>query len=249
MLYFGIPLISKAAATDWDAVVSLLNNTLEAIAQQTDSRVHCLIACHDIPEIENDYKAFVTFLPVEAPIPQSVMEMRADKGLKKMQIGVALRRYGGGYLMFLDSDDLVHKDLAAHVLGQAAPYGYIVKHGYEYYSDSRQLTLEKTFDQVCGSCAIFNLDVESLPRSVEDETCFYSKLRSHRAFEEVCAEAGRPLQPIVFPAVIYLRTVGVTISRRFFEATGMRAVKNKVKRYLHKKKLTSTICDSFSLHA
>lgn len=234
---------------NWDHTVRLLNNTLASIAQQTDSRVHCLVACHDIPPIDEAYQHFVTFLPVDMPIPATVMEMRADKGRKKMEIGVHLRKLGGGYLMFLDSDDLVHRDFAAHVLNTNAANGYIVKNGYEFYSDNQRLLSRRDFNQVCGSCAIFNLKEEDLPKSAEDENCFYSKLKSHKEFENICREAGRPLTPITFPAVVYLRTSDITISTRFFKATGLRLWKKRIKQLLWKKRLTPEICRDFALQA
>lgn len=250
MLYFGIPLISREAALDWGHTVNLLNNTLASIAQQTDKRVHALIACHDTPPIHKHFLSLVTFLPVNTPIPTTVSEMRLDKGRKKLEAGQYLRKLGGGYLMFLDSDDLVHKNLAAHVLNANNPFGYIVKSGYEYYSSTGRLLLQKdNFNQICGSCAIFKLKPEDLPEHSDDTDCFHSKLQSHKEFENVCRAHNRPLSAIPFPAVIYLRTSNITISTRFFKATGLRLWKNRIKQFLLRKKLTPVIRNDFSLTA
>lgn len=249
MFYFGIPLISKGAALNWPQAVQLLNSTLGSIAQQTDKRFHCLIACHDIPPIEEAYKPFVTFLPVDMPIPQGIMEMRRDKGRKKKEIGMHLRKLGGGYLMFLDSDDLVHKDLVKHVLEQGSPNGYIIYSGFEYNSGSSRLMLHKNFNHICGSCGIFRLDPEDLPKDADDNECFFSKLQSHKEFENVCRAHGRPLTPIIFPAAVYLRTADITISTRFFKTKGLKSFKKHIKELMLRKKLTPEICQDFRLSA
>lgn len=250
MLYFGIPLISKDASVNWDQTVNLLNNTLSSIAQQTDKRVHALIACHDIPPIAKRFQPLVTFLPVDSPIPQTVEAMRADKGRKKQEIGLHLRSLGGGYLMFLDSDDLIDKDLASYVLNTQDPSGYIIKSGYEYYSDTGNLLLQKgNFDQICGSCAIFNLKEEDLPQHAEDKECFFGKLQSHRGFEAVCRQNNRPLSTIPFPAAVYLRTSNFSLSTRFFKASGLRLWKQRIKNALLRKKLTPQIRSNFHLQA
>lgn len=249
MFYFGIPLISKKAAVNWEQVVALLHATLTAVAQQTDQRFHCLIACHDIPQVDARYAPFITFLPVDAPIPQNVTEMRRDKGLKKRKIGVHLRQLGGGYLMFLDSDDLVHQDLVKYALETQNSHGYVINTGFEYDSGSGHLTLRKNFNHICGSCAIFRLECEDLPATMEDDDCFYSKLQSHKQFENVCTQHGRPLMPVPFPAVVYLRTADITISTRFFKAKGVRLWKKQLREMLLRKRLTPEIQRSFYLQA
>jgi hypothetical protein len=249
-LYFGIPLISKDAAVDWEHTVALLNNTLSSIAQQTDKRVHVLIVCHDIPVVHKRFLPLITFLPLDLPIPTTVSEMRADKGRKKLEMGIHLRTLGGGYLMFLDSDDLVHKNLAAHVLNTQDPNGYVVTSGYEYYSDTHSLLVQKNgFNHICGSCGIFKLNVEDLPVDANDSNAFHCKLQSHKEFANVCARHNRPLSPIPFPAVIYLRTSNITISTRFFKATGIRLWKKRIKNILRRKKLTPQISSAFHLSA
>lgn len=250
MLYFGIPLISKGASVNWGHTVDLLQNTLSSIAQQTDKRVHTFIACHDTPPIHQRFQNMVTFLPIETPIPVTMNEMRADKGRKKQEIGAHLRTLGGGYLMFLDSDDLIDKDLAAYVLNTKNPFGYIIKSGYEYYSSTNSLLLQKgNFDQLCGSCAIFNLHPQDLPKNAEDKDCFYSKLQSHREFENVCRQHNRPLSSITFPAAIYLRTKDISLSTRFFKTTGFKLWKKRIKNVWLRKKLTPQIRSNFHLVA
>ncbi len=248
MFTFGTPLISKAAAVDWDKTVALLNDTLGSLAQQTDKRFRSLIACHDIPEIREEFKPFVTYLPVDTPIPKEIMEMRRDKGRKKREIAMRLRSLGGGYLMILDADDLVHKDLVKYALEANAPHGYIVKNGYMVYSGAEYaLPLTGDFNQQCGSCGIFRLNVEDLPKDVSDEGSYYDTFGSHRTWEEKAKADGRPMQAVPFPAVIYLRSPDITISGRFFPEIGWRGIKKQVKLLLKRRRITPAMRADFGL--
>lgn len=248
MFYFGIPFISKHAAVDWDKSVALLNNTLSSVAQQTDKRFRCLIACHDIPDVREEYKPFITFLPIDTPPPDSLSLMRQDKGRKKREIAVHLRQQGGGYLMFLDADDLVHKKLVEHALAQQAEHGYILKHGYMYYTGARKIMpVEGVFDQQCGSCAIFRFAPDDLPTSVEDETRYFSMFYKHATWEETARQHNRPLQPVPFPAAIYIRSPEISISGRFFPEIGVKYFKRKIKQWLRETSITPTIRTDFCL--
>ena len=249
MFYFGIPLISKKAAVNWEQTVDLLNATLASIAQQSCDQFHCLIACHDIPPINKEFKKFVTFLQVDAPIPTGITEMRQDKGRKKRRLSAHFVEQGEGYLMFLDSDDLVHKDLVKYALETDNPNGYIVQIGYEYNSHTNRLMRRNNFNNICGSCGIFRLKPEDREVDKQSDAFFYNKLQSHKEFDAVCAAHNRPLQPIPFPAVVYLRTADITISTRFFKAKGLRLLKQQIREQLQKKKLTPNICEDFRLRA
>ncbi len=123
ILYFGIPLISRQAARNWDVITRLFNNTLASIFNQSNGNFKVLVACHDIPTIDPSYKSKTEFLPVDAPIPVTNAERMSDKGKKKQALAKRLHELGGGYLMFLDADDLVHRELVSYVLSQQHPHG------------------------------------------------------------------------------------------------------------------------------
>lgn len=82
MIYFVIPLRSKAASRDWAGVTRTFNRTLESCYNQTNPDFRIFVACHDIPELEHEYDDRVQFLPVTIPTPKDFKEMMFDKGYK-----------------------------------------------------------------------------------------------------------------------------------------------------------------------
>ena len=68
---------------------------------------------------------------------------------------------------------------------------------------------DKSFDQSCGSCAVWNLAPDDLPRAVEDKSAnYWDAIRSHRAIEQVAISHGRPLAEVPFPAAVYAQNTG-----------------------------------------
>lgn len=220
MIYFGIPLISRATAADWDLVTRLLSATLASVFNSTDDRFRVIVACHEVPEIPVAFRDRVQFLQLETPPPApgggrpGRFERRRDRTLKRMRIAQHVRRCDPGYLMFLDADDLVDDELVRHVHERAADNGYIVKRGYRFDATTNRLWLVTDFDRVCGSCAIFRFTADDLPKDDADNDCYYRRFKEHRSWETTAASYGRPLEPIEYPAVVYVRTSGASTFRR-----------------------------------
>ena len=82
MIYFVIPLRSKAASHNWEGVTRNFNRTLESCYNQTNPDFRIFVACHDIPTLDQEYDDRVTFLPVTIPTPTNYKEMMFDKGYK-----------------------------------------------------------------------------------------------------------------------------------------------------------------------
>ena len=86
MIYFGIPLRSKATANDWDKVSLFFNRTLWSVYRQTDSDFRIIVACHDIPELVHDFDGRVEFIQVD--FNKGIMEnidLPAGRNGKKAQ--------------------------------------------------------------------------------------------------------------------------------------------------------------------
>lgn len=209
-VYFGIPLISRGAANSWDAATRLFNNTLASIYNQSNDQFRVLVACHDIPVIEPQYAIKTKFIQVQRPIPQTSDEKMQDKTAKKLVLGCHLRSLGGGYLMFLDADDLVHRDLVDYALTQQHPHGYVLKRGYELNVRQRKVRPLRQLDKYCGSCAIINFQPQDLPRSPQDQHpgCYFLKFKAHSTWEKVAAEHNRHLAKVPFEAAVYVRNTG-----------------------------------------
>lgn len=96
MIYFLIPLRSKAASKNWEEVSRVFNRTLASVYNQTDPDFRIFVACHDIPSLEKTYDARVEFIQAETPVPTTPHEMMLDKGYKISLMAQRLRLLGGG---------------------------------------------------------------------------------------------------------------------------------------------------------
>jgi hypothetical protein len=130
-----------------------------------------------------------------------------DKRSKKMLLADEICRRGGGYLMLLDSDDLVSNRVAEFVKRRHNGRGYVVDQGYIYDARLRRLSLTSEFDRACGSSVILYLSSDDC-RDDDFGWREYVGDTWHAAFRARSEELGRPLEPLPFPAAIYVTNNG-----------------------------------------
>lgn len=213
-MLFLIPIKPRAKSRNWQLVEELLNGTLRSLDGQTDQDYEVIICGHERPSIAEFPGMKVRF--IEAPWrPREANKDRdQDKWWKKRVLGAAAREHGAGYVMMLDGDDRVSSHLVEHVHRNADPHGYLVKSGYAL--DYRSAIIAplpgvwpKTFDQSCGSCAIWKLAPDDLPRTFQDKSAnYWDQIRSHRGIEQLGIKSGRPLTEVPFPAAVYTQNTG-----------------------------------------
>jgi hypothetical protein len=194
---FGIGLIAKRRARDWELVQSLLRLTLASVLAQTDQDYRVVIAGHDRPRAMPDDARF-RFLPVDWPADRPD-EHNSDGGMKKYRIGEDLLERGGGLLMLLDADDWVDRrlvELARTRIGQSH-VGGIIEDGYA--TDMQTLkalrlpdrrAFDIGFQRICGSSVIGRLDPEAAD-PLRRDPCH--NLGSHHQWPEASKAKGVPL--------------------------------------------------------
>ena len=214
MIFFGIPLRSKAASNDWGKVEKIFNRTLRSIYRQTCPDFRIIVACHDIPVLEQTCDDRVEFLVSDAPLPTSRREMMLDKGWKLSMIAKRVRELGSGYVMMVDSDDLISDRIAQFCAEHPDENGFLSGNGYVYNEGLAYAKKIHKIYGICGSCAIVNYRPEDLPEELpvgisdEEVQRRFVFRRSHRQIPEDLAAAGRPLAPLPFPGVVYVRNTG-----------------------------------------
>ena len=194
--YFGIPLIARAAARDWDIVERLFAGTLKSVLSQTDRRFHVVLAAHDLPaswlERGHDDDRFSFFQapwPVEPPSAAN-----DDGGAKKWLIKQHVLQQGGGLLMFVDGDDLVDRRTVevSRALIHRGAIGGLVSHGVAIDADSGKalalpdpVAFQDAFHRLCGSTTVARL--------MPDQPDPYEALGSHHSWEERARAEGLEL--------------------------------------------------------
>lgn len=212
MIYFGIPLRSKAVSNDWEKVSLYFNRTLWSVYNQTDPDFRVIVVCHDIPKLVHQYDERVEFIQVDAPIPANKDEMMLDKGYKVHTIAMRIREYGGGFTMMVDADDIQSNRIAEYVNAHPEANGFVAHNGYYYHIGDPFIKLGHKFPN--GSSTIVKYSIEDLPE--EHYPTMVPGMNSnphivrkqHGDIPRICAELGRPLRPLPFPASIYVRETG-----------------------------------------
>lgn len=199
--WFGVPLIAQAQAPDWGRVGDLLELTLRSVLAQTDGDFTLLLAGHDLPEcwgrLTRGDRRF-RFLRAEWD-PQGVTRANDDGGAKKWTIGDAVRRAGGGLLMYLDADDLIDHRLVETARARIWPghLGAVVDRGVMLdFPTLRAIELpcpgvhDGAFVELCGSSTVARVQPDSPDPALRDP---HATLGSHHLWLRTAEERGLPL--------------------------------------------------------
>ena len=198
---FGVPLIARAAAEDWDRVAGLLELTLGSVLAQTDAYFELVLAGHDLPAT---WTALVAGDPRFRFLragwdPERPTGRNDDGGCKKWMISEHVRRGGGGLLMFLDADDLVDRRTvrtARRGIGRTQIGGVIGDGIVLDLATLRFVRLPDTrvydgpFLELCGSSTIGRIEPQSPDPALRDP---HATLGSHHRWPEAAAAMGARL--------------------------------------------------------
>jgi hypothetical protein len=221
-VFLAIPLAAKKDNEQWARVNELLALTLGSIQNQKSSNFTALVCGHDVPNcLKNSDLKNVEFLTVDFAKPKSAAEGRQDKNRKRRAIAVDVRRRGGGYFMYLDADDLIHRDLVQTITEDDNGTGYLISKGYALDYNNRRIApvpgvWNKRFDEVCGSSGIIQYEKQDLPNKgypeeVNRDLLFFS-IRNHTEFETSEIRNGKKLVAIEYPAAVYCVNNSINIS-------------------------------------
>lgn len=210
---FAISLKARSACANWETAQRNLRRTVRSAthaAAADDALI--AVACHDEPDLGSDAAPNLHILPVSFPEPTNTQDAGRDKARKRRAIGAWLReRLDGGavYVMFLDADDLVHRDVVRHTL--AHEHGsYLVRDAYSF--DFRRRLLQhrpEGFDWARGSCFVCRFTTDELPTSADETTSAFAQFgaspdqRGHLEYPELATELGRAPVPFPFAAAAY----------------------------------------------
>ena len=191
--YFGIPLIARSAARQWDRVAKLFAATLHSTLSQTDRDFRVVLAAHDTPpcwdtlsRTDRRLKLVRADWPVAPPSAAN-----DDAGAKKWHIREYVNERGGGLLMYLDADDLVDiqtVETARELLDEGKAAG-LVRDGYAIDANTGNAlaipdaqAFDRPFHQLCGSTTVARITPgKQDPAEV---------LGSHHLWEERAEAAG-----------------------------------------------------------
>jgi hypothetical protein len=177
---------------------------MDSVLASTDSRFRIAVAGHERPDIVqfNDPRAI--FLP--APFAPPKKPSGTDKWLKRLVIGAWARDRVAERvrMMFLDADDLVHKQLTKIALQADKRVSILLDKGYRYDLLNDELeVINGSFDRRCGSCFLPSFHRDELPQQW-DLTSIYGRFRRHGDFRVLSQELGKVVKRISLHAVVYM---------------------------------------------
>ncbi|MBW0001627.1 MAG: glycosyltransferase family 2 protein [Verrucomicrobia bacterium] len=245
MLYFIVPLKGRAASHDWDRVSRLCRRTLASLDQQTSREFRIFLICTDVPTglpSHTGLEIIRESFPPPAPNKQAQI---ADKAAKVRRGLMAVRERGGGFVMGVDADDLVHHDLAALAAAHPQSHGWMIRSGYSYDEGSRWLEWHNDFHLRCGSSHIIRFAREELPEDLAGPAENSFALRhGHHTIAAYLAAIGRPLSVVPFPGAIYVKMTGENNTGPNPKSIGIRATVSKA---LRTRPVTPAIRKNFNL--
>lgn len=219
MVTFGIPLKATGNPAEWSALCRLLSDTVRSVYNQTDQSLRIIIACNRMPLLDFSTDDRLEFLQIALASPKGHDEGDNDAGAKRWEIARRFLSGGGGYLMFLDADDLVSNRLVEFVRETQHESGYVFEQGYGMDAASRKIlpipqpgVTEAPFHQMCGSSIVLRLAPGDLsPRNGEEPR--YTRLMrvGHTSVARAAEAEGRPMLTVPFRAAIYV--VGTDVSQ------------------------------------
>ncbi len=118
-----------------------------------------------------------------------------------------------GYVMYMDADDCIHRNLVRYVHDHPAKSGYYFEYGYLHVEGKKWVWKLNDFHQYCGTSALHYCTADELPVDLNDDRDKYPILRwGHPAIKRVKEELGRPLDPLPFPGAVYNVGTGSNLS-------------------------------------
>jgi len=149
----------------YERVWDLLRDTLVSVCSQTCDKFNVIIVCNevlddfsDIPIIRNANVQFVTVdldppSTAEGPVT-GVPACNIDRGLKFVIGLIAARKHNPEYIMFVDADDFISRNIVKHALDNPGEMGWYFERGI--YIQDFQITYRLNFRQTCGTSHILN---------------------------------------------------------------------------------------------
>ncbi|MDX9875851.1 MAG: hypothetical protein RBS88_13150, partial [Spongiibacteraceae bacterium] len=211
------PLRHPEASRNWSNVCARLSETLSSLQTCCESGDADIMLIANTAAQLPPLPPAVTVIRVSDPAPpvsifrgESDDQARRaavwrDKGRKLAAGAIAARARGSRYVMPVDADDLVSREIPAFVKAHAGSPGWYVTQGWLLPIGSRVGVILEDFLNWCGTYVIVRLDLLPLGDSVDgsDQAMISSWLGHHRDLLPALARQGHILQPLPFPAAVY----------------------------------------------
>lgn len=267
MIGFVLPFKPLLQSKNWEKDCALLEATIGSLLSQKSGGYKIYVVYSNKPDINiNSEKVKLIafpypFMPADK-IPEAkemlhhfshdslMLERRWDKSRKIMYGCVEAIKDGCDYLMSVDADDLISDQLVKYIserVQETKLPGFYINRGYLYnYGGSRMISINKDMQNFNGSTHILHASLIRQPDFDNGKWMDFNLFTSHGwILYRLKEEAGVELEPIPFPAVVYVAHGG-NISN-VSSQKGFARLKHFVKIILRGQYLTDKIRKEFNL--
>jgi hypothetical protein len=223
MLAFITTLRHPHNSANYQRVESLLQNTLASLTRQSCDDHVAIVVGNRAPSFAMPQRA--VFVQVDFPPPSDLNGPRTgpapviwDKGTKNAIGLVAARDHGPDYVMAIDADDFVHRDVAAFARDHGGHDGWVVNRGWVYSRARNSYRLRRRFYRVCGTSFIIPFDAYNVPAGLTLSSTQHEiaeafgerleKILEHGYAYDYWRKHGRTLKPLPFPGAVYHMDTG-----------------------------------------
>ncbi len=176
IVLFIVPLVSRRYAKDWAKVCGLLEATLRSLANQSNANYKCLIVSDEMPAVHASPK--IQFVQADFLLedPKRYGARCVDKQKKVYLALLAAREIDPEFVMVLDGDDLLHRDLVAFVASNLKYDGFVLGRGYFLTEGDRKARLGFRMELACASTSVFRFNRGIFPsQTLADDSKAYLK--------------------------------------------------------------------------
>ena len=206
MFCFITSLRSPAVSGNWQRVCELFERTAASVFNQTSPEFRFVVVCHEPPVLRRKFDERLEFIRVIHTVPpRDYGRMLEDKVRKLLVAMRRVRELGAHFVMPVDADDLVSRQIVAHVLAHPDADGWYVEDGYRYEYGRPWLERVPGFFRICGTCNILSRRWFAFPGAPDREVDADDALiaQGHNQVLEAFAMRGAHLRPVPFAGAIY----------------------------------------------
>jgi hypothetical protein len=201
-------------STDYPSVQRLAHESVTSWLRQTDSRFVIIVVSNEpvpLPTDSRVHPLLVSFPPPSSRrTPRTGLEaVLRDKGTKNAIGLTRARELGAEYVMFVDADDFIAREITAFVAAHRGAAGWTVTDGWRVQLERRALRRHRgDFHLQCGSSHIVRADLlpptsHGITASQEQLYAEQGELLERRLGSHMHLHDDLPLVPLPFSGALY----------------------------------------------
>jgi hypothetical protein len=188
-------------------VSALANRCLKSLTNQTDPDHRIVLVCNEPPERLERHNNLAV-LTRSMTTPTTKQEGMIDKWMKVREGLIYTRDLAPCFVMVVDADDCVSRRVAAFVNQRPAVNGWFVQTGYCHDEGTRWVFRRPEFHRLCGTSSILFCRKHDLPDQAMPKSRCLLLDQGHSRVVDYMDSERRPLEPLPFPAVVYITGTG-----------------------------------------